>query len=162
MTDSVNAWILTDHDGNAFAVAEMEMIAYLIAPPTISVPLTPAYCMRVMPWRDRLLPILHHNRLFAPTSHVDLRHIGVLAYQTAPGQALNHIAVTLRQSPYRVSVSDRTSAPLPDNYREQAYRPMVRSVFRHDEALVPVIDVAYLASTTLRDSLHIPALPPAE
>lgn len=160
MTTAANAWILTDHDGNAFAVSEMEMIAYLISPPTLAVPMTPGYCGQVTPWRDRLLPVLHYNRLFAPTSHVESRHVGVLAYQTAPGQPINHIAVSLGQSPYRVSVSEQPCAPLPDNYTEHAYRPMVRSVFCHEETLIPIVNVAYLASTSLRDALRTqPASP---
>lgn len=156
MTATVNAWVLTDNDGNAFAVAETEMIAYLVAPITLPVPQTPAYCSRVMPWRNRILPVLHHNQLFASFAPVDLRHIGVLAYQTAPGQPINHVAVTLGKPPYRVRVSDQSSAQLPDSYGHPAYRPMVRSVFRLEDTLIPIVDVAYLASDTLRDSLNQP------
>ncbi len=157
MTTAVSAWILTDNAGLAFAVAEVEMIEYLIAPSTFAVPQTPDYCTRVMPWRDQLLPIIQLNKLLKPDSYVDYRHIGVLAYQNAPGQDLKYIAVALGQSPYRVSVSDRGSAPIPDIYRVPAYRPLVRSVFRLDEIQVPVLDVAYLASITLRDAMLAPA-----
>ncbi len=162
MTTAVTAWVLTDNAGLPFAVAEVEMIEYLIAPSTLAIPLTPDYCTRVMPWRDQLLPIIHHNKVLMPNSYVDYQHIGVLAYQNAAGQDLKYISVALGQSPYRASVSDRASAPLPDNYRAPAYRPLVRSVFLLDEIPVPVLDVAYLASVTLRDAMLTQAEASAE
>lgn len=153
MSTSVNTWILGAGSDYTFAVAEVEMVEYLPEPIAMDVPLSPHYCSAVIPWRERLLPLMHYQRLFEPTASHEQRHIGVLAYQLQPGEPLRHLAIALSAPPYRIAVTDDLSEDLPERYADPIYRPLVRAVFLHNDAAVPVLDVAYLASTLLRDSM---------
>ncbi len=155
MTASAHAWILTDLAGQRFAVANVEMVEYLTEAHIMNVPLSPDYCPAVMHWRERLLPIVFYHRLFAPGAAVsELHHIGIVAYQRHPGEPLLHLAVVLNQAPYRVVVTDEENEALPECYRDPVHSPLVRAVFSLDNAPVPVLDVNYLASSTLRESLE--------
>jgi len=150
---AAQAWILTDSAGYSIAVAEVEMTEYLIGSTVMAVPFTPDYCPSVMPWRGRLLPVMHYSLLFESFSPREQQHIGVLAYQVHPGEPLRHVALALGHAPYRIAVTEQESEALPELYAEPAYRPLVRSVLRHNGEPVPVIDVNYLVSIALRDSL---------
>lgn len=152
MTASAYAWILTDHSGHSFAVANVEMVEYLTEASPLQVPLSPGYSPAVIPWRDRLIPLVFYHRLFEPGSAATLHHIGILAYQRQPGAQLQHIAVELAQAPYRVVVTDEESGALPERYRDPVYAPLVRSVFNHNESPIPVLDVNYLVSAALRNA----------
>lgn len=153
MPTRVNAWILSADSGYSFAVAEVEMVEYLPEPIVKEVPLSPHYCPAVIPWRERLLPLMYYQQLFEPTAPREQRHIGVLAYQLQGGEPLRYLAVALSAPPYRIAVTDDLSEDLPERYTDPIYRPLVRAVFQHNGTAVPVLDVAYLASSRLRDSL---------
>ncbi len=153
MTTAAHAWVLTDNADHRFAVANVEMVEYLSEATVLDVPYSPAYCPAVMPWRGRLLPVIHYHRLFDPQATAALKHIGVLAYQSHPGEPLQHVALVLGSAPYRVTVTDQESEALPELYAEAAYRPLVRSVFCHNTVSLPVLDVNYLISPALRDLL---------
>lgn len=156
MTASAHAWILTDASGHSFAVANVEMVEYLTEATTLTVPFSPAHCPAVMPWREHLIPVIMYHRLFSPDAAPpqELHHVGIIAYQRQPGEALLYLAVVLGQAPFRVVVSDEESEALPERYQDMTYSPLVRSVFCHDKTPIPVLDVNYLASATLRDLLR--------
>lgn len=153
MGTAAQGWILTDSAGYRFAVAEVEMTEYLMGPAVLSIPFAPDYCPAVLPWRGRLIPVIHYSLLFESFSPREQQHIGVLAYQLHPGEPLRHVAMALRYAPHRIVVTEQESEELPELYTASPYRPLVRSVLRHEGESVPVIDVTYLASTALRDSL---------
>ncbi len=153
MSQGVNAWVLNDLSGAAVAVAEVEMVEYITGTEILPVPLAPAHCPAVMPWRGRLLPVVRLERLFGEGGEEAIHHLGVLAYQLRPGEPLQHLAMVLGQAPYRVAVGEQPSAALPERYNSTAMAPLVRSVFTQGEDDIAVLDVGYLASAALRDSL---------
>lgn len=154
MTSSAYAWILTDNSGHSFAVADVQMAEYLTEATVKEVPLSPDYCPGIMPWRGRLLPVVYFDRIFDPDLPKVQNHIMVLAYQQQPGEPIRHLAVVVGRSPYRIIVTEQESEALPELYDETEYRPLVLSVFSHNETAIPVIDVNYLASPVLRDLLQ--------
>lgn len=153
MTTSAKAWLLTDSSGHTIAVADMETFGYLVEATVLEVPFSPDHCPAVLPWRNRLLPIVLLHRLFEPGAGWEPHHFAILAYQQRPGEALRYIALALGHPPQRILVSDQVSEVLPEEYEKPALQPLVRSVFRHDNSPVPVIDINYLASSTLSERL---------
>lgn len=155
MSQNPRAWLLRDSARNLFAVSEIEMVAYDQSPRTYRVPATPEYCPELLLWQQRLIPLIHTALLFGMHGSQSNAHIGIFAYQQEPGRPLEYLALSLHGAPVKIEVSDNTLAELPASYDDSLLRPLARSCFRHDGESVPILDITYLASPTLRDELQI-------
>lgn len=158
MNQNPQAWLLKDSAGAPFAVSEIEMVAYEHAPRRFPVPAAPRYCNELILWQERLVPLLHTALLFEPHRAPQHHHIGIFAYQTQPGTPLDYLALSLHAAPHKILVKENTLAPLPTAYGDPRLRPLALSCFSHEGENIPILDLAYLASATLRDSLHSGAM----
>lgn len=154
MNQNPRAWLLRDSAHHAFAVSEIEMVAYDQSPLTYRVPASPLYCPELILWQQRLIPLLHMALLFEPHARGDNTHIGIFAYQTGSGSALDYLALSLNGAPQKIEVTENTVATLPHHYNDPLLRPLAISCFSHQGESVPILDISYLASATMRDNLH--------
>ncbi len=158
MSQNPRAWLLRDSAHNPFAVSEIEMVAYEQAPRTYRVPATPDYCPELILWQERLIPLLHNALLFGAHGRSDNSHVGIFAYQQEAGRVLDYLALSLYGPPQKIEVKENTLAGLPASYDDLLLRPLALSCFHYEGESVPILDIAYLASATLRDQLADRAL----
>lgn len=151
MNQNPRAWLLKDSAGNTFAVSEAEMVAYEQAPRVWRVPVAPEYCCELIGWQQRLIPLFHTALLLSPHTQRSHAHLGILAYQTRSGAPLDYLALSLGSAPHKIEVKENTLAPLPAHYDTLLLRPLAISCINYEGVSVPILDVAFLASETLRE-----------
>lgn len=143
----VNAWLLDIGSGMQAAVAENEIVEYLVSPRTHRVPLAPPYCASVVFWRNHILPVFDLARLSQSSSTTCGTHLCVLVYQTAPKKPLQHLAITLQAPPERIVVSDDDACGWPEAFPEM-WTSITRSMFRCKGAVTAVLDIEALCAVS--------------
>lgn len=146
-----HAWLLSLGGNYQIALSDREMVEYLVDVNTLSVPLTPNYCAAVMPWRERLVPVIDINPLIAKPYLDSMRHLCVVAYQEAPRTPLRHVAIVINGPPLRVPVDDDQACAVPPEYKGEL-APLALAALELEGRAVPIFDIAYLCSTDLRDA----------
>lgn len=147
-----HAWILTLSPNERVAVADREMIEYILDPSVEQVPMTPESCSEVLIHRDALFPLFDLNNLLGLEPLTRKRFAGLLAYQEAPRQPLRHLAVYLYGPPARIRVSDDWVTEPPERF-QGALADLVLASFSMGELTVPIINVPYLGSARLLQAL---------
>jgi chemotaxis signal transduction protein len=110
----------------------------------VVVPGAPYYCLGLMAWEGRQLPLLDLDTLLRayPAGEPSTGHVLVLAYQSAPGRALDYGAVCARSLVRMIEVADSQACELP---RDSDLWPWIAmSCFEHEGRAVPVLDTARL------------------
>lgn len=84
MIHATHAWLLTLAPNIKIAVAESQMIEYLLNPPVSHVPLAPTHCHYVTFWRNRIIPLLTVQTIDSPpgSPNQKLGHIQLLRFNT--------------------------------------------------------------------------------
>ncbi len=140
-----SARLLEYRRGGFVAFPPHTTVALVDSPPVVAVPGAPYYCVGLMAWQDRQLPLIDLNTLLRaypggeapPTGHVL-----VLAYQREPNQPLEYGAVCARSLVHLVEVTDDRACELPDD--SDLWPWIARSCFEHQGRPVPVLDTARL------------------
>lgn len=139
------ARLLEYRPGRHVAFPPHTTVALVDSPAVVPVPGVPYYCVGLMAWQDRQLPLLDLNTLLraypdgepAPTGHVL-----VLAYQRAPNEAPDYGAVCARSLVEMVEVGDADACELPDD--SDLWPWIALSCFEHRGERVPIVDTARL------------------
>lgn len=140
----VPARLLEYRPGGFVAFAPHTTIALVDSPSVMPVPGAPYYCLGLMAWEGRQLPLLDLDTLLRayPATEPSTGHVLVLAYQGAPGQALDYGAVCARSLVRMTEVADSQACELP---RDSDLWPWIAvSCFEHEGRAVPVLDTARL------------------
>lgn len=120
-------------------------IALIDNPPVVTVPGAPYYCLGLIEWQGRRLPLVDLNallRAYPDGEPATGGHVLVLAYQSAPGAALEYGAVCARLLVRMVEVADSQRCELP---RDSDLWPWIAlSCFEHEGHAVPVLDTRRL------------------
>lgn len=140
---SSSAWFLRlDRAAELFAASGERELIYLIQfPKLFDVPGSPSWCRHVLNWQGRLLPAVNLEAWFNDRrSDGDYPVAAVVAYQQAPGSVPQYGALLLAEPPQLISVDDRQSCPLPDEWANVAL-----ACFEHDVVgqplPVPILDL---------------------
>jgi CheW-like domain len=120
-------------------------IELLDRPPIVKVPGAAYYCSGLTKWQGEWLPVLDlhvlvhaYRKEFAPKT----RYLLIVAYQTAPRQALRHGAIALPAMPALVQVSNASICALPTD--SDVWPLIALSSFEHDGRAVPILDTGRL------------------
>lgn len=140
------AWVLELGQGRCAAVGERELLHLLPQPQLFAVPMAPAYCARVLPWQDRLLPVWDVSA-WAGGEAADTELVAVVGYQRRAGQAPLFGALVLAEPPARVPVDDGQACGFPDDV---PWQDIACACFSHDERPVPILDLRRMFAAPLR------------
>ncbi len=157
--NAARAWLFDTGSGFRFAAGAHHVIEYLLSPETVTIPCTPACAPGVMLWREQMIPWVD----FAPRIVGDLdassdrRRAVVLAWQDAPGEALQYGALSIRAAPIEIFVTDDMACMLP--HELAAIGRFSLSSFTFDDKSVLVLDVARLFTQPLPDMSAAMATP---
>jgi len=152
MSEISRAWLLEASGGMKFAVAEYEMIEYVIAPELTSVPLTPEYCSSIILWNDHMVPVVNFGILTSEESS-HMHSVSVLAYQENPQDDLKYIAISLQQPPAKVSISDDQACDI-QQIDNDIWRMLSISCFTEQGIAVPILGIKNLASSEFSHELN--------
>lgn len=144
MTTPTPAWLITIGQ-HTFALAEKEMIEYVIEPQYFDVPVTPEYCSRVLQWRDSTVPIMDLGRLTGDTTHSDVHTLVVVAHQREPYTPLHYLGLVISSPPVRIVVDDEQACDAPEDIHPLLADTSL-AYFQHADRAVPVLDLRYLCS----------------
>ncbi|MFW2374448.1 MAG: hypothetical protein ACN4GM_15080 [Gammaproteobacteria bacterium] len=144
MSEISNAWLMEASGGHKFAIAEYEMIEYVITPELISIPLTPNYCSSIMLWSERMIPVVNFGLLLGNQDSVT-HSVSVLAYQDMPGEDLKYLGISQQQAPVKITVCDDQACALTE-YNQDFWQALSASCFKHDDEVIPIINLAILGS----------------
>lgn len=137
------AWLLDLGAGCRAAVGERELVHLLYMPQSHAVPRTPVHARAVLPWQQRLLPVLDVvSWLGGEPSASGLSIAGVLAYQHQRGAPPRYGALWLAAPPVRLDVADQQACALPEPV--PAWQALAVSCFEHEGAPVPILDLQRL------------------
>jgi hypothetical protein len=131
--------------GSFVAFPAHTTIALLDNPAVAEVPGAPYYCLGLIEWQGRRLPLLDLNALLRAYPEPDTApagHVLVLAWQEAPGRPLEYGAVCARLLVRMIDVGDSQRCELP---RDSDLWPWISlSCFEHEGHVVPIIDTRRL------------------
>lgn len=139
------ARLLEYRRGACVAFAAHTTIALIDSPAVVPVPGAPYYCVGLIEWQQRQLPLIDLHtllRAYPDGEPPPTGHALVLAYQAAPGQPLEYGAVCARSLVQMIEVADSQACELPAD--SDLWPWIAISCFEHEGRPVPVIDTARL------------------
>ncbi len=159
MTASIPAWLLFVGE-QSFALAEKEMIEYIIEPDCVSIPVTPAYSSKVIQWREQIIPVMDlgflenglMEREFAKGIQQDkapsekISSLVVVAYQLQPLEPLNYLALVISKPPVRILVGDEQGCEPPED-NHPLLKFVTMACFSQGDEPIPILDLKRLSST---------------
>ena len=113
--------------------------------PVVSVPGAPYYGLGMLRWQGQWLPVIDLCALlnaYPKPGSPPKRHVLVVAYQTAPRQALQYFAIATVALTSTVQVADADQCALPGD--SDLWPLIALSCFEHAGQPVPIIDTARL------------------
>lgn len=125
------------------AFAAHATIGLIDSPAVVPVPGAPYYCLGLMAWQGRQLPLLDLNtllRAYPDEEAPAAGHVLVLAYQRAPGRPLDYGAVCAPWLVRMIEVADSQQCELPGD--SDLWPWISLSCFEHDGQAVPVLDTS--------------------
>lgn len=114
-------------------------------PKVAAVPGAPYYCLGLMSWQGRELPLLDLNTLLRAYPDADpppAGHVLVLAYQSAPREPLQYGAVCAPWLVRMVEVADSQQCDLPED--SDLWPWISLACFDHEGRAVPILDTSRL------------------
>ena len=148
MIKQSRAWLLEPLGLAPCAVAEHEIMQHLNSAPAYLIPFAPRHCKSAINWQNHLIPIMNTGPLAG--DYAAVRGLAVLAYQNAPGESLQYIALAIRTAPVRILVDDQATSELPQ-VNNDLWQAVAKSCFCHEETPVPILDIRRLCSAEFRD-----------
>jgi chemotaxis signal transduction protein len=145
------AWILDLNDEDCVAIGNQQMVEYILASDVkiMPLPLTPAYSLGVLAWREQMIPVIDIGRLLSnPGAELPaMTGVMVLAYQQAPGEPIEHGAIVLRSAPRDITVNSDMSCPLP--IASAAWKTLAIACFSDQGHEIPVLNAKQVFSSAI-------------
>jgi chemotaxis signal transduction protein len=141
------AYLLEYSTGHYFAFPVHTGMELVEQPRVVAVPGMPYFCLGLIAWQGRQLPLLDLAKLMAgpiAQGKPSIGHVLVLAYQSAPGKALEYGAVCAPSLISKIEVVDSQQCELPSG--SDALARLALSCFNIDGHAVPIIDSAKIFS----------------
>jgi chemotaxis signal transduction protein len=141
------AYLLEYSQGHYFAFPAHTGVELVEQPRVVAVPGMPYFCLGLMAWQRRQLPLLDLAKLVAGplpqgNGNPSIGHVLVLAYQTARGKALEYGAVCAPSLISKLEVIDSQQCELP---KDSDLLPRIAlSCFEYEGQAVPILDSASL------------------
>jgi len=137
---------LLEYKRGAFVAFPAHTTVGLIeCPPVLVVPGAPYYCLGLIAWQQRRIPLLDLNtllRAYPEPNEAPVGHVLVLAFQSAAGRPLAYGGVCARWLVRMIEVADSQQCELPGD--SDLWPWISLSCFAHEDHAVPVLDTARL------------------
>lgn len=120
-------------------------MALVERPELVVVPGAYEFGLGMLKWQDRWISVIDLGALLHGVPSVDSGarpHVMVLAYQTAPNQALQYAGIATTSLPVTVSVADEQQALLPED--SPLWPVIAISCFTHEGRAIPILDTSRL------------------
>jgi len=131
--------------GRDAAFAEHCAVALMETPPIHEVPGAPIHCLGLIEWTGHLIPLIDLRKLVdreSGASQTMPGHVLVLAWQAAPGEALQYGAVCAPSLVTAIRVSDAQCCAAPEDLR--SLETIAAAFFERDGQRVPILDTRNL------------------
>ena len=125
-------------------------IAILECPELVAVPGAHEFGLGMLNWQDRWISVIDLGALLHGTRSMVAGakpNVMIVAYQTAPKQALQYGGIATMSLPATISVADEQQAPLPDD--SLLWPVIAASCFMHEGQAIPVLDTSRLFNMEL-------------
>lgn len=149
MSNSSNAWLIETNSGHTFAIAEYELIEFLMEPVRHEIPLTPAYASSLLLWQESMVVVIDFS-LLINQQPLDKSTVGVLAYQNNPGDELKYIGIELNSPPVKITIED-SQACEPQDTNDGLWTQISNSWFMQQDQATPIVNIASLDSPEFSD-----------
>jgi len=149
MSNTSSAWLIETNSGHQFAIAEYELIEYIMEPERHEIPLTPVYASSILLWQDSMVPVIDFS-LLINQQQTRLTTVSILAYQTEPGLALNYIGVELNRAPVKITIEDNQICEAQDS-DNGLWASIANSWITHQQQPTPIINIASLDTAEFSD-----------
>jgi chemotaxis signal transduction protein len=146
-TPAAVARIVRDRGGVHFALPAHTTLEIVERPVAVRVPASPAHALGLLAWQGKRIALIDVAVLLgASTPRTSQpRYALVLAYQPAPGAAIEHGAIAIDTLPDTIHIDDALACEAPDS---KAWRAIAISCFESGGLPVPVVDTAALFRAT--------------
>lgn len=142
---SANAWLLDVGGTTRVAIGLRELVQITEVTNSFSVPMTPAWCRKVMFWQKRMLPVMDLSiRINHTGSKANL--LAIVAYQTDEPASAGLAGILLAAPPQRITVNDAQACTLDESMA--AWRELANASFTRDNAVIPVLNLSRLFGAT--------------
>jgi len=148
-SNSTIAWLLRAAENIQFCIGVHQAAEYIESPSLHEIPMAPAYCKNILFWRGIIVPVIDIKQLAGNPKSNDDHIVMVTAYQIKDNSPIDHIAFVLEAAPQKIEVHDENSCDLPENYPE-LLKPYVMSLFKHNDNIASVFNIAQLSLGNLK------------
>lgn len=158
MSNTSNAWLIETNGGHTFAIAEYELIEYVMEPVRHEIPSTPAYASSLLLWQESMVAVIDFS-LLINQQQTDKSTVGILAYQTKPGETLKYIGIELNSPPVKITIEDSQTCE-PQDTNEGFWAHISNGWFMQQDQAIPIVSIALLDSAEFSDfakALHTQA-----
>lgn len=145
--NSITAWLLQAADEIQFCIGVHQAAEYIKSPSLHAIPMAPNYCKNIILWRDLMIPVIDIRLLAGIPYSTDAKRnriVMITAYQTKDDKPIEHVAFKLETVPQKIQVHDDSACKLPPSYPD-TLKPYVVSLFKHNNTLTSVFDIAQLS-----------------
>lgn len=146
-----SAWLLELTGGNRVVVAEYEMIEYVMSPRLHAVPLTPEYARSVLEWQGRMIACIDFGVILGQGRSKKVNTC-VLAFQEAPGMALEYTSVVITAAPVKILVDDDQLCSASEKGRK-VWSYLAACWIKHEGQPVPILNVSQLETGALSENI---------
>lgn len=138
------AYLLEYRQGFFVAFPAHTGVELIDQPVIVMVPGMPSFCLGLMAWQGQRLPVLDLDGFLTGSgvhgSPSSVGHVLILAYQSAPGRALEYGAVLAPSLIQMIEVMDSQQCELPVDIERLPRLSL--SCFEYEGQAVPVLDTA--------------------
>lgn len=141
------AYLLEYRQGGFVAFPAHTGVELIDQPVIVMVPGMPYFCVGLMAWQGRRLPVLDLDKLLTGPGidgNPPVGHVLILAYQSAPGRAVEYGAVLAPSLIQMIEVVDSQQCELPADI--EGLPRLSLSCFEYEGQAVPVLDTARIFS----------------
>lgn len=144
------AWLLNLGHGLHAAIGHLHLVHLLPEAVCESIPHSPPYCHQVTVWQGRLLPVMDlalriRKDTALPREPGGSSLLGVIAFQSGPGQVPNFGTLTLASPAQRIMINNGQAADLPGEWLP--WRHLCLSCFDHPQhGAIPILNIPAIFS----------------
>lgn len=151
-TQSISAWSLEVKPSFFIALSEQVVIEYIPQVSLQVIPGTVDYCSSMLFWRNSYIPVFDFQQMINDIS-LETQKVAVVAYQEQQDHKPKFIAIKLCREVEKIQVSDDEMIDWPEEYPIEV-QPLVESLFKQNDTLLSVINIADLCNEGFRDYLQ--------
>lgn len=149
------AWLLTVAAEHQIAIAECELMEYVLSLQLHKVPAVATHCSDILLWRVKPVPVMQLSMLIGDdATEESATGICVVAYHKDDSSPLSYVGLPVFDSPAKITIDeDQACTPSEELNRLWSLPNLSLAFFSHAHTIVPIVNIKELCANRNRAPL---------